>query len=43
MSATDAERVGLISKVVPRAKLDKDVAEVAKCLAEKEQDLCIEE
>lgn len=35
MSATDAERIGLISKVAPRAELDKEVAEVAKCLAEK--------
>ncbi len=35
MSATDAERIGLISKVVPRAELDKEVADVAKCLAEK--------
>jgi len=35
MSAKDAERIGLISKVVPRAELDKEVAELAKCLAEK--------
>jgi len=35
MSATDAERIGLISKVVPRAELNKEVADVAKCLAEK--------
>jgi len=35
MSAKDAERIGLISKAVPRAELDKEVAEVAKCLAEK--------
>lgn len=35
MSAKDAERIGLISKVVPRAELDQEVAEIAKCLAEK--------
>ena len=35
MSAKDAERIGLISKAVPRAELDKEVAELAKCLAEK--------
>src|SRR5258705_12990182 len=35
MSAKDAERIGLISKVVPRAELDKEVAELAQCLAEK--------
>src|SRR5918996_2217022 len=35
MSAKDAERIGLISKAVPRAELDTEVAEVAKCLAEK--------
>jgi feruloyl-CoA hydratase/lyase len=35
MSAKDAERIGLISRVVPRAELDKEVAELAKCLAEK--------
>jgi trans-feruloyl-CoA hydratase/vanillin synthase len=35
MSAKDAERIGLISKVVPRAELDTEVTETAKCLAEK--------
>jgi len=35
MSAREAERIGLISRVVPRAELDKEVAELAKCLAEK--------
>jgi feruloyl-CoA hydratase/lyase len=35
MPAKEAERIGLISKVVPRADLDKEVAEVAGCLAEK--------
>jgi enoyl-CoA hydratase/carnithine racemase len=35
MSAKDAERIGLISKVVARAELDKEVAELTKCLAEK--------
>jgi trans-feruloyl-CoA hydratase/vanillin synthase len=35
MSAKDAERIGLISKVVPRAELDAEVTETAKCLAEK--------
>jgi enoyl-CoA hydratase/carnithine racemase len=35
MSAREAERIGLISKVVPRAKLDREVAELAQCLAEK--------
>jgi trans-feruloyl-CoA hydratase/vanillin synthase len=35
MSAKDAERIGLISMAVPRADLDKEVAETAKCLAEK--------
>jgi trans-feruloyl-CoA hydratase/vanillin synthase len=35
MSAKDAERIGLISMAVPRAELDKEVAETAKCLAEK--------
>jgi trans-feruloyl-CoA hydratase/vanillin synthase len=35
MSAKDAERIGLISKAVPRTELDTEVAEVAKCLAEK--------
>jgi feruloyl-CoA hydratase/lyase len=35
MSASEAERIGLISRVVPRADLDKEVVELAKCLAEK--------
>jgi trans-feruloyl-CoA hydratase/vanillin synthase len=35
MSAKDAERIGLISRAVPRAELDTEVAELAKCLAEK--------
>src|SRR5918992_680908 len=35
MTAQDAERIGLISKVVPRAELDTEVTETAKCLAEK--------
>ena len=35
MSAKDAERIGLITKAVPRAQLDQEVAELAKCLAEK--------
>jgi enoyl-CoA hydratase/carnithine racemase len=35
MTAREAERIGLISKVVPRAELDKEVARVAKSLAEK--------
>jgi trans-feruloyl-CoA hydratase/vanillin synthase len=35
MSAKDAERIGLISKVVPRTELDTEVTETAKCLAEK--------
>ncbi len=35
MTAKEAERIGLISKVVPRADLDKEVADVAGCLAEK--------
>ncbi len=35
MPAREAERIGLISRVVPRADLDKEVAELAKCLAEK--------
>jgi trans-feruloyl-CoA hydratase/vanillin synthase len=35
MSAKDAERIGLISKAVPRAELDNEVAELAKCLSEK--------
>jgi feruloyl-CoA hydratase/lyase len=37
MSAREAERLGLISRVVPRADLDREVAELAKCLAEKSQ------
>jgi trans-feruloyl-CoA hydratase/vanillin synthase len=35
MSGREAERIGLISKAVPRADLDKEVGEFAKCLAEK--------
>jgi trans-feruloyl-CoA hydratase/vanillin synthase len=35
MSARDAERIGLISRVVRRAELDTEVAELAKSLAEK--------
>lgn len=35
MSAKEAERIGLISKVVPRGELDNEVDEFAKCLAEK--------
>jgi trans-feruloyl-CoA hydratase/vanillin synthase len=35
MSAKEAERIGLISKVVPRSELDNEVSEFAKCLAEK--------
>jgi feruloyl-CoA hydratase/lyase len=35
MTAKEAERIGLISKAVPRAELDREVAELAKCLAEK--------
>src|ERR1043166_7601467 len=38
MSAKDAERIGLISKVVARAELDNEVAELTKCLAEKSPD-----
>lgn len=35
MSAQEAERIGLISRVVPRAEIDKEVNEFAQCLAEK--------
>ena len=35
MTAKEAERIGLISKVVTRAELDKEVERVAKRLAEK--------
>ncbi|MGH7888434.1 MAG: enoyl-CoA hydratase-related protein, partial [Candidatus Binatia bacterium] len=35
MSGREAERIGLISKAVPRADLDNEVMEFAKCLAEK--------
>src|SRR5262249_57826142 len=35
ISAREAERIGLISKVVVRADLDKEVARIAKSLAEK--------
>jgi feruloyl-CoA hydratase/lyase len=35
MTAKEAERIGLISEVVPRAELDEEVNELAKCLAEK--------
>ncbi|HET9917934.1 MAG TPA: enoyl-CoA hydratase-related protein, partial [Candidatus Binatia bacterium] len=35
MSAREAERIGLISRAVPRAELDHEVNEFAKCLAEK--------
>lgn len=35
MTAREAERIGLISKVVTRAELDKEVERVAKRLAEK--------
>jgi len=35
MSAHEAERIGLVSRVVPRAELDSEVSEFAKCLAEK--------
>ena len=35
MSANEAERIGLISRVVPSAELDNEVNEFAKCLAEK--------
>jgi trans-feruloyl-CoA hydratase/vanillin synthase len=35
MSAKEAERLGLISKVVARADLDAEVLDTARCLAEK--------
>jgi feruloyl-CoA hydratase/lyase len=35
MSGKEAERIGLVSKAVPRAELDREVDEFAKCLAEK--------
>ena len=35
MTAKEAERIGLISKAVPRADLDRTVMELAKCLVEK--------
>jgi len=35
MSGREAERIGLISKAVPRKELDQEVSEYAKCLAEK--------
>jgi feruloyl-CoA hydratase/lyase len=35
MPAKEAERIGLISRAVPRAELDTEVAELAKCLCEK--------
>ena len=35
MTARETERLGLISKVVPRAELDREVTEFAQCLAEK--------
>src|SRR5918995_3006975 len=35
MSAREAERIGLISRVVPRADLDEEVAEYRKCAAPK--------
>jgi trans-feruloyl-CoA hydratase/vanillin synthase len=35
MTAREAERIGLISKVVPRADLDREVTRVAQSLAEK--------
>lgn len=35
MSAQEAERIGLVSKVVPRAQLDQEVDDFAKGLAEK--------
>jgi trans-feruloyl-CoA hydratase/vanillin synthase len=37
MSAKEAERIGLVSKVVPQGELDNEVSEFAKCLAEKSQ------
>ncbi len=35
MSGREAERIGLISKAVPRAELDQEVNDFARCLAEK--------
>ena len=35
MTAKEAERIGLISKAVPNPELDRAVAELAQCLAEK--------
>jgi enoyl-CoA hydratase/carnithine racemase len=35
MTAKEAERIGLITKAVPRADLDREVQDVVKCLAEK--------
>ncbi len=35
MSAQEAERIGLISRMVPRTELDNEVNEFANCLAEK--------
>ena len=36
LTAKEAERIGLITKAVPRAELDTEVAEVAKSLLEKD-------
>ncbi len=35
MNAAEAERLGLVSKVVSRSELDNEVTETAKCLVEK--------
>ena len=35
MNAKEAERIGLITKAVPRAELDKEVMEIANNLKEK--------
>jgi enoyl-CoA hydratase/carnithine racemase len=35
MTAKEAERIGLISKVVACADLDREVTRIAKCLVEK--------